>query len=106
MINHIAYNLADLLFIPLETLFLRSVARRFLASPQAQHLAGATPFRSPLLPLGTRFGLGLGRGGWRGIVHYAGMIGWCWGFKVVAGYLTWQLGAGIIWWLAPWPDPQ
>ncbi len=99
--RHVAWNLSDLLFMPLEALFVRSVAHGFISSPQAQYSAAVTHPHSQILTLGTWFGLGLKTGWWRGIVRYAGKLGFWWGVQVGAGYLIWQIGAGIVWWLAP-----
>lgn len=109
--SHISTHLADILFLPLEALFIRSVARNFLSSPlrSSSHLASSSPFLAPphasavadnlraeVFPLETWFGAGL-RGGRSRMMDYAGRLALCAGLEVGLGYVVWQLGAGLVW---------
>lgn len=114
---HISTHLADILFFPLEALFIRSVARNFLSSPllsspnnlvslsspfQASSprnsAAAAAMLRAEVFPSGTWFGAGLG-GGKSRMMDYAGRLALCTGLEFGLGYVVWQVGAGVVWWL-------
>ena len=94
-----AANLATLfthvLFLPLETLLVRSVALAYLNSA-----GGSTDssrwLRSEMYPLGSWFGMGL-RGG--RAMDYAWKMALCLGVEMALGYGVWQVGAGAAWWL-------
>ncbi|MCJ1261404.1 hypothetical protein MMC22_001268 [Lobaria immixta] len=111
--SHISTHLADILFFPLEALFIRSVARNFLSPPlqsSTGHLASSFPFlvpthtsvaaslRAEVFPSETWFGAGL-RGGKSGMIDYAGRLALCAGLEMGMGFAVWQLGAGVVWWL-------
>lgn len=112
--SHISTHLADILFFPLETLFIRSVARNFLSLPllsSSSPLAASSLFlvpvhapavadrlRAEVFPLETWFGAGL-RGGRSRMMDYAGRLALCTGLEVGLGYVVWQVGAGLVWWL-------
>lgn len=112
--SHISTHLADILFFPLETLFIRSVARNFLSLPllsSSSPLASSSLFLVPLrasavadslraevFPSDTWFGAGL-RGGRSRMMDYAGRLALCAGLEVGLGYVVWQFGAGLVWWL-------
>lgn len=102
ILRHLAWNLTDLLFVPVESYLLRSIAHNYLSSPQAPSSASRIQSPYQILPLGSWFGVGLRAGGWRGVVSYAGKIGLWWGIEVAVGFVIWQLHAGVVWWYAPW----
>lgn len=95
---HLSTHLADFLFLPLEALFIRSVAIGFLSSPVAARSATAAALRNQVFPLGSWFGMGL-RGGTRAMMDYVGKMALCASLDLGVGYVVWQLGAGIAWWV-------
>ena len=102
--HHLAWHLTELLFVPVDSYLLRSIAHNYLSSPQAPSSASIIQSPHQILPLGSWFGVGLRTGGWRGVVSYAGKIGLWWGIEVAVGFLIWQLHTGIVWWYAPWAN--
>ena len=114
--SHLSTHLADILFLPLESLFIRSVALSFfslpLFMPYSPPLQSRSPFlpssphtspsaallRAEIFPLGTWFGVGL-RGRRGRMMDYAARMTLCSGLEVCVGYVVWQLGAGVVWWL-------
>ena len=95
--QHLAWHMSDLICLPLEALYVRSVALAFLAasgsSPLAQRLGTADVY-----PRGNWFGLGLRASGWRGVGDYMGKIVLCLGIEMVVQLGVWQIGTGIAWW--------
>ena len=99
MASHLASQIADVLFLPLEALFVRSVAIAFLSSPAAgaEAQAAATRWKSEVLPFGGWFGIGL-RGGWSGVCDYVGKMTLVSGMEVGIWIAIWQACTGISWW--------
>lgn len=105
--THLSSHITDILFFPLETLFVRSVALSFLSSPAAgagAH-AAATRWRSQIYPLSGWFGMGL-EAGWRGVANYVGKMVLVSGLEVGFGMAVWQAGFGMCYlagrWLFGW----
>ena len=103
--SHLASHIASILFLPLESFFVRAVALNYLSLP-------SPPFSGPLLPSSsllrrslrrevfptlTMFGAGL-QGGWSLMGNYMSRIALCVGMEIVLGHVIWQLGAGVVWW--------
>lgn len=93
--------MADLVFLPLEALFVRRVALDFLSSPaggiEARMAAGR--WRGEVYAPGAWGGLGLWGGGLRG---YVGRIALVQGVEWGIGLAVWQLSAGAAWWIGRW----
>lgn len=61
---HLSTHLADLLFLPLEALFVRSVALGFMSAAATRSPSGpAIGLRNQITPLGRWFGIGISPGG-------------------------------------------
>ena len=100
MAQRLSHQLADLLFMPLETLLVRSVAMTFWSAPGLSIAARGAAGRwiEDVYPLGSWFGLGLRNGGWRGVREYAGKMVLVWGMQVGMGFVIWELSTGFMWW--------
>lgn len=85
---------AHFVCLPLETLFLRSVALAYLDTTLGTPWASG--LRKEIYPVASWFGMGL-RGGRVG--EYARKMTLCFGLEMVFGYGLWQLGAGLTWWI-------
>ncbi|MCJ1451266.1 Mucin-2 [Mycoblastus sanguinarius] len=98
MAMHLSTQLTELLFLPLDALFVRSLALAFLSSPASSPTArtAAGRWRSEVFPLGTWFGMGLSSG-WRGMCEYAGKMLLISGIEAGIGLAIWQLGTGMSW---------
>ncbi len=96
--NHLAAHLADIICLPLEALFVRSLALAFLSSPRANPAAqaAAARLRVEVFPLGSWCGMGL-RGGWRGVGDYAGKMVLASGLELGISMAVWQAFTGIAW---------
>ena len=99
MASHLSSHLTDLLFLPLEALFVRSVAIAFLSSPAAGTEAqiAAMRWKREIFPIRGWFGMGL-RGGWRGVADYMGKMVLVSGMEVGIGMAVWQACTGFSWW--------
>lgn len=92
---HFSTHLADLLFLPLEALFVRSVALRFpSATPSTAPSGQAAGWRSQVFPLKSWMGWGAGPGGLRG---YISNMALCGVFELAAGVGIWQMSSGAAW---------
>lgn len=89
--THLSWNITNMLFLPLETLFIRSLALSFLSSPAANAgaQAAAARWRGEVFPLGSWFGMGL-RSGWRGIGDYVGKMVLLSGLEIGFVMVVWQ----------------
>ena len=98
MSHHLASHLVDILFLPLEALFVRSLVTGFLSSPRAgpQAQAVAARWKGEVYPLGTWFGMGP-RGGWRSMVDYAGKMVLVLGMQMGVHLTAWQICTGVAW---------
>lgn len=96
--NHLAAHLADIICLPLEALFVRSLALAFLSSPRANPTAQAAAFRlrGEVFPLGGWCGMGL-RGGWRGMGDYVGKTVLASGLEIGISMAVWQACTGFAW---------
>lgn len=96
--NHLAAHLADIIFFPLEALFVRSLALSFLSSPRPDSTAqaAAARLRGEIFPVGGWFGMGL-RGGWRGMGDYVGKMVLVSGMEITISMAIWQACTGFAW---------
>ena len=99
MASHLSSHLTDLLFLPLEALFVRSAAIAFLSSPAAGTEAqiAAMRWKREIFPIRGWFGIGLS-GGWRGVADYAGKMVLVSGMEVGISMAIWQACTGFSWW--------
>ncbi|KAL9634065.1 MAG: hypothetical protein Q9164_004310 [Protoblastenia rupestris] len=99
MAQHLSYQIAELLFLPLEALFVRSVALTFWTAPGLlmNSRGAAGRWTGDLYPLGSWFGMGLRAGGWRGVGDYAGKMFLVWGLQVGMGFAVWEMSTGLMW---------
>ncbi len=97
MSHRLASHITELLFLPLEALFVRSLALGFLSSPRADPLAqaAASRWRSQVFPLGGWFGMGLRAGGWKGAADYAAKTALIFGMEMGFNLTVWQICTGI-----------
>lgn len=100
MTLHLSGHITDILLLPLEALYVRSVALSFLSSPSANLGAkmAAERWRGEVYPLGGWFGMGL-RGGWRGVGDYVGKMVLVEGLEMGIGFAVWQVCLGFSWWV-------
>lgn len=100
MASHLSSHLTDLLFLPFEAMFVRSLAIAFLSSPAAGTEAqmAAMRWKREIYPITGWFGMGLRRGGWRGEADYAGKMVLVSGMEVGIGMAVWQVCTGFSWW--------
>ena len=97
--SHISTHITDVLMMPLEALWVRSIALAFLSSPAAGAgvQAAAARLRGEVYPLGQWFGVGL-RGGWRGVGDYVGKMVLLTGLEVGVSMVVWQACTAFSWW--------
>ncbi|KAL9104079.1 MAG: hypothetical protein Q9163_000931 [Psora crenata] len=100
MAQHLSLHLAHLLLLPLESLFVRSVAMTFWSAPglSIASRGGAGRWREDVNPLGSWFGAGLKAVGWRGAMDYAVKIFLIWVTQVGMGFAVWEFSTGFMWW--------
>ena len=99
MAQILSEQVTELLFLPLEASFVRSVALFFCASPGSPFASrGIGSGKGEILPIGSWFGLGLKHGGWRGAAGYAIKIFLVWGLYLGCRFLVWDITAGFMWW--------
>ncbi|KAL8730421.1 MAG: hypothetical protein Q9166_004059 [cf. Caloplaca sp. 2 TL-2023] len=84
--------IADILLLPLETLFVRSVALTYLSTAGG----GAMGFRNEIYPLGSWFGAGIREGR---AMDYARKMALCLGMDMLLEFGVWQVTAGVVWWV-------
>lgn len=98
--THLSWHIVEFLFLPIETLYVRSIALSFLASPLASvgAQAAASRWRGEIYPLGSWFGMGL-NGEWRGIGDYVGKMVLLSGLEMALGMLIWQPCTLVCRWL-------
>ena len=91
-----AVVLTSLIRMPFESIFLRSLARSFLATrtPASSSLW----LRGQVHPLSTWFGPGFRLYGWRGVLAYSSKILLCMGLDLVIGLEVWRIGYQAAWW--------
>lgn len=100
MAQNLSGYITDILLLPLEALYVRSVALSFLSSPAVNVGAKAVAERwmRTVYPLGGWFGVGL-RGGWRGVADYASKIVLVQGVEMGINVAVWQVSVGFTWWV-------
>ena len=100
MAGHLSEMLADLIFLPVQSMFLRILALAFLSSPPAS-LAGrsaAARWKGEIYPIGGWCGMGL-RGGWRGMGDYAVKVMLMAGLEAGVRLGFWQVGTALRWFI-------
>ncbi|CAD6590079.1 MAG: hypothetical protein ASARMPREDX12_004181 [Alectoria sarmentosa] len=100
MSQHLSSYITEILLLPLEALYMRSVALSFLSSPSANLGAKmvAERWKGEVYPMGGWFGMGL-RGGWRGVGDYVGKMVLLEGLEMGIGFTVWQACMGLSWWV-------
>ena len=100
MSQHLSSYITEILLLPLEALYMRSVALSFLSSPSANLGAkmAAERWKGEVYPMGGWFGMGL-RGGWRGAGDYVGKMVLLEGLEMGIGFAVWQACMGLSWWV-------
>lgn len=92
MASHVSSLLATAILLPLEALYLRSLATSFLASARP----GAIGLRADIRGVGAWFG---GEGGIWGMGEYAGTMLLLLGLQGVVSSVVWSFGTGTAIWL-------
>ncbi|CAF9915683.1 hypothetical protein IMSHALPRED_002673 [Imshaugia aleurites] len=100
MAQHLSGYITDILLLPLEALYVRSVALSFLSSPAATGGGKmvAERWKGEVYPLGCWFGMGP-RGDWRGVGDYVGKMVLVQGLEMGFGFAVWQASVGLSWWV-------
>lgn len=100
MAQYLSGYITDILLLPLEALYVRSVALSFLSPPAANAgaKAAAERWKGEVYPLGGWFGVGL-RGGWRGVADYASKMVLVQGVEMGINVAAWQVSVGFTWWV-------
>ena len=100
LVNLVSLHLTDLVLLPLEALFVRSVALATWSAPGL--LTGSRSFgetgRDAVYAPGMWFGLGLRAGGWRGFRNYASKMLLISGLRLAVGLTIWELEYHLIRW--------
>ncbi|KAI4286290.1 MAG: hypothetical protein L6R38_000056 [Xanthoria sp. 2 TBL-2021] len=86
---------ADVLLLPLEALFVRSVALTYLNTPSGAAYS-TMGLRNEIYPLGSWAGMGL-RGG--RVMDYVRKMALCLGVDMLLRFAVWQATAGAAWWV-------
>ncbi|KAL8821813.1 MAG: hypothetical protein Q9223_000225 [Gallowayella weberi] len=96
MTMNLSICIADILLLPLDALYARSVALAYLDTAGAGASYAAMGLGNEIYPLGSWLGFGL-RGGspW----EYARKIALCFGLEMLIRGAAWQLTAGATWWV-------
>ncbi|KAG8525474.1 uncharacterized protein KY384_009118 [Bacidia gigantensis] len=94
--SQLATHFTTLLLLPLEALFVRSVAVAFYASPGLPW--AGTIGRPMLYTQGAWFGVGLRGGGWRAVRDYGGKMFLVWGLQVGTSLALWEFSSHLAWW--------
>lgn len=92
---HLSIMFTHALYLPLEALFVRSVASAYLSTTGGVSESSLW-LRNEIYPLGSWFGMGWGKGS---AMDYARKMTLCLGMQMALGYGVWQIGAGATWWL-------
>ncbi|KAL9007115.1 MAG: hypothetical protein Q9188_000150 [Gyalolechia gomerana] len=95
MAAHLSIVFTNALYLPLEALFVRSVASAYLSTTGGVSESSLW-LRNEIYPLGSWFGMGWGKGR---AMDYARKMTLCLGMQMALGYGVWQIGAGATWWL-------
>ncbi|KAL8944581.1 MAG: hypothetical protein Q9216_000384 [Gyalolechia sp. 2 TL-2023] len=95
MAAHLSLVLTNALFLPLESLFVRSVASAYLSTTGGASVSSMW-IRDEIYPFGSWFGMGLGGGR---AMDYARKMTLCLGTEMALVYGFWQVGVGAVWWL-------
>ena len=95
---HMSMVLTTVMLLPLESLYLRALARGFLTSPAARPgaVAGASEIRADVRSLTAWFG---GEGGLMGRARYGGVMLLIWGTQAVISAGVWGVGTRIAVWI-------
>lgn len=99
----LASQITESCTIPLEALFVRSVAHRFIglgamsANPATR--ARVAKLRSDVFPMGSWMGLGMPGWGWRAAVGYVSRMTLCAACKAAVWIAVWEYGVGVSFWL-------
>lgn len=91
---HLSTHLADLLFLPLEALFVRSVALGFLSAATGSPSGSVLGLRTQVIPLCRWFGPGSSPGS---SFRYIKNLVLCGAVEAAVGFGIWQLSAGAAW---------
>lgn len=94
---HLSTHLTDFLFLPLEALFVRSVALGFLSAAASK--SPSSPIlnlRNQVIPPWCWFGMGIRPGG---AFQYVKNLVFCGVFEVIIGLGVWQLSTGAAWYM-------
>ncbi|KAL8924644.1 MAG: hypothetical protein Q9208_003959 [Pyrenodesmia sp. 3 TL-2023] len=92
---YLSIVVTHIVWLPFETLLLRSIVRAYLDTGRGAS-SSTSWLRNEIYPKGSWFGAGLREGG---ALDYARRIALATGLEVALGLGTWQLGAGLTWWL-------
>lgn len=95
MAFYLSTMFAYVILLPIETLFLRSVALAYLDTAGGTSKSSSW-LRNEIYPKGSWFGMGSGGGG-GGAMDYARRITLSLGLEAALGFGMWQLGAGLTW---------
>ncbi|MCJ1376649.1 hypothetical protein MMC20_007892 [Loxospora ochrophaea] len=99
--QHLISHIASLICMPLEALFVRSLALGFLAAAPATDpltQASALALRSAVYPMGAWCGLWGGEGWYAAGRSYARKMLLCVGMESLVSYGVWEVGLGVAWW--------
>jgi hypothetical protein len=96
--NRDRLDLTTLMMFPLESLYLRALARGFLQNPATRTgaVAAAVGIGADVRRLGAWFG---GEGGLTGRLRYAGVMVLIWGIQVVVSAGIWGMGTTVAVWI-------
>jgi hypothetical protein len=96
--NHTRMVLTTLMMFPLESLYLRALARGFLQNPATRTgaVAAAVGIGADVRRLGAWFG---GEGGLVGRLRYAGVMALIWGIQAVVSAGIWGVGTTAAVWI-------
>ena len=94
----VSLHLVDVLLLPLESFYLRSLAISFLSSPRADSSAqaAAARWKNEIFPLGGWCGMGF-RGSWKGAANYAMNMALVFGMEMGVSFTIWQICTGVAW---------
>ena len=95
---HTSMVLTTVMMFPLESLYLRALARGFLQNPATRTgaVAAAVGIGADVRGLGAWFG---GEGGLMGRLRYAGVMALIWGIQVVVSAGIWGVGTTVAVWI-------
>ena len=94
---HLSTHLTDILFLPLEAWFVRSVALGFLSAAASKSPSGSVlGLRDQVISPGCWFGMGIRPGG---AMQYMKNLAFCSALEVAVGIGVWQLSTGAAWYM-------